>query len=131
MTKAWHAFFGFVTAVVVTTMVAPGAFGLQGYTQWGGMYVDGWCNVIVSHAPLEIDPSAETFEIREDQRDVWYTPMHNPRSCVAWARSWCGQTAPNGWTVGAAYAYHRGAYLENDVDICSLPDRPEFRWYRR
>lgn len=112
-------------------MLAPGAFGLEGYTQWGGMYVDGWCSVMVSQTPLDIDANAETFEIREDQQDVWYTPMHSPRSCVAWARSWCGHTAPNGWTVAAAYAYHRGAYLERDTDVCSLPDRPSFQWYRR
>ena len=131
MTKAWHAFFGLVTATIVATMVMPGAFGLQGYTQWGGMYEDGWCYVRVARMPAELDPAAETFEVREDQHDVWYTPMHNPASCVAWARSWCGNEAPNGWMVAAAYAYHRGAFLENGADVCSLPDRPSFRWYRR
>ena len=131
MTRGWHLFGGFVTATVVATMMLPGAFGFQGYTQWGGMYVDGWCNVMTAPAPMSEDPGAPTYEIREDQNNVWYTPMHSPASCVAWARSWCGQQSPAGWPIVSAYAYHRGVYLENDVDVCALPDRPSFRWYRR
>lgn len=131
MTRAWHAFFGLVSVVIIVTMMLPHAFGLEGYTQWGGMYVDGWCNVVISRERLEDVPDAETYEIREDQHNVWYTPMHSPRSCVAWARSWCTNVAPNGWTVAAAYAYHRGTYLADSADVCSLPDDPTFRWYRR
>lgn len=131
MTRGWHLFFGFVTATIIATMMAPGVFGLEGYTQWGGMYVDGWCNVITAPVSLSDDPGAPTHEIREDQHNVWFTPMHSPRSCVAWARSWCGQPSPLGWTIVSAYAYHRKTYLENDTDICALPDRPSFRWYRR
>ena len=131
MTRTWQIFFGFVTAVIVATMVMPNAFGLEGYTQWGGMYVDGWCNVITAPVSLSDDPGSPTYEIREDQHNVWFTPMHSPRSCVAWARSWCGQTSPAGWEIVSAYAYHRKTYLENDADVCALPDRPSFRWYRR
>ncbi len=131
MTRGWNLFFGIVTVITIVTMMIPNVFGLEGFTQWGGMYVDGWCSIYVSEAPLDQEPDAANIEIREDEINVWYTPMHSAKSCVAWAHSWCGQPSPEGWPIVAAYAYHRGSYLENDIDICSLPDRASFRWYKR
>lgn len=131
MPRSWNPFFATVSIVIVTTMILPSAFGMQQFTQWGGMYVDGWCNVVVSPQSLLDDPKAETFEIREDQHNVWFTPMHNEESCIAWAHSHCGTTAPPGWTIVSAYAYFRSHYLVNDADICALEPRPSFQWYRR
>lgn len=129
MLRTWHPFFGFVSVVIVTTMMLPQVFGMQHFTQWGGMYVDGWCSAVVAPVSLLDKPGGETYEIRENDKNVWYTPMHNEESCVAWVRSHCGIVAPPGWKAVSAYAYFRGKYLENDDDICALPARPSFHWY--
>lgn len=131
MIRTWNPFFGFVSVTIVATMMAPEAFGMQRFTQWGGMYVDGWCNVVVAPASLLDEPGVETYEIREDQNNVWFTPMHNEESCIALARSYCGTMSPPGWAIVSAYAYFRSAYLASDADICALDPRPSFRWYRR
>jgi hypothetical protein len=131
VTRTWNPFFGAVSIVILTTMALPEIAGMQRFTQWGGMYVDGWCNVVVAPVSLLDDPDTETYEIREDQHNVWFTPMHNEESCIAWARSYCNTPSPSGWTVLSAYAYFRSAYLADDADICALPPRPSFQWYSR
>ncbi len=131
MPRTWNLFFGFVAIAIMTTMMAPNVFGMQQFTQWGGMYVDGWCILRASKVSLLDEPGAPTLEIREDSHNVWFTPMHNEESCLAWAHSFCGTVSSEGWTIVSAYVYFRSHYLLDDADVCALPPRPSFRWYKR
>ncbi|MBI3618584.1 hypothetical protein HY213_00945 [Candidatus Peregrinibacteria bacterium] len=131
----WSLFFGLVSVIIVAAMMLPRLFGLHQSTQWGGMYVDGWCSLLVAPSPLPSPTVATTdiptAQVTESDRPVWYTPMHTEESCVAWARSFCGTQSSKGWAIAAAYAYLQGTYLLDGADICTIPSRPSFQWYRR
>ncbi|MBI1812495.1 hypothetical protein HY285_00945 [Candidatus Peregrinibacteria bacterium] len=131
----WSLFFGLVSVIIVVTMMVPRLFGLHQSTQWGGMYVDGWCSLLVTAAPLESPyqstTTVATARVTEDDRPVWYTPMHTEESCIGWAHSFCGTPSSKGWPIVAAYAYLQGTYLLDGANICTLPFQPSFQWYRR
>jgi hypothetical protein len=125
--------------VIITTMMVPRAFGLQGFTQWGGMYIDGWCHVAVTSAP--IDPEAPMPEgvMREEllasshpvTTIVWFAPMHTSETCTQWGASFCSTPAPDGgWRVEGAYPYFRGAFTHDKTNAC---DRTlsAYPWFTR
>lgn len=137
----WHIFFACITAVIVVAMMLPAFFGLQEFTQWGGMYTDGWCAVnaesaVVANAKDPLPPGAEMKRILagDMQREpiVWYPPMQSEQTCIAFARSWCGVQAPGTtWKVQSAFPFFRGAFLVHEKDICALPNIPSFSWFQQ
>ena len=139
--RPWPIFFGFISFVIVVTMLAPRVFGFQQFTQWGGMYIDSWCVTDVSSGarigktfppknPAEVDRllagDGRTSPI------VWYAPMHNEKTCIAWARNLCGEQAPEqAWRIGTVFATLHGKKLARGGNICLLPEDPSFSWFRR
>lgn len=135
----WDIFLGICVVAVVTCLMIPRFFGLQYFTQWGGMYTDGWCSVEAS------DVRAATAEERgrggrtervlagdlQSWRLVWFPPMHRAETCVAWARSWCGKTSPKGMPIVSVFPYFRREFLSKGLDVCQLPSNPSFRWFTR
>ena len=48
----WDFFLGLMALLIVETVMVPQVFGLMHFTQWGGMYTDGWCQVHATSALL-------------------------------------------------------------------------------
>jgi hypothetical protein len=137
--KAWNFFFGAVTSVIIVTMLIPQAFGLMNFTQWGGMYTDAWCRGVFQDIPSDTQKRAapgatEYQELAGDTSKnaiVWFSPMHNERTCIGWVRSWCNKPIREGWVAKSAFAYYRGKYLNNEEDVCGLPEEKSFRFFQR
>jgi hypothetical protein len=130
----WHFFFGAVFALIVVTMVIPHAVGLENFTQWGGMYIDGWCHVDLTSAPQADGQTLMTKVLagsNPPSRLVWFSPMHNTDSCIAWAHSWCGRPSPEGWTVGGAFPFYRQQFVLGSQNVCDLPHQSTFDWFTR
>lgn len=135
--RSWSTFFAFVAIIIPTTMIAPQVFGLQNFTQWGGMYTDGWCTAHLASAP--IDPSVATPQgtfVEQKQapttRPVWYASMHNVETCTAWVRSYCGRISSDGtWIVQAAYPYFRLEFLHEKQNVCAFPPSLSDAWFPR
>jgi hypothetical protein len=126
--------FSVIAVLIVTTMMTPNLFGLQSFTQWGGMYVDGWCSVYTKAVPTE---TQETPPKSKDPieyfscpttRVAWFAPMHNQRSCILWAQSWCGREHRLGWKITEVYPYYRRKYLLGNTNVCTLPS-PDPPWF--
>jgi hypothetical protein len=130
----WEIFFGFVCVMIVVTMMAPGLFGLVAFTQWGGMYTDGWCSVQVRTVPvddLNAVPADRTDRIQAPRsRAVWSSPMHNTESCIRWGQSLCGISVPDTpeLIVREAWPFFRNRWPLDTTDVCTLP-RPSIPWY--
>ena len=132
--KKWDFFLGFMAFAIVACFMLPRLFGFQYFTQWGGMYTDGWCSVEVS---AESRPSADERGTTErilagdiaTWRLVWFPPMHRADTCVAWARSYCGKTSPKGITIQSVFPYYRGKFLAGGKDICTFAEIPAFHWF--
>ena len=103
----------------------PGLLGMHQFTQWGGMYTDGWCAVYVQQVRIGTENNDEP-EYKEESfqgpstRNVWFSPMHNSASCFAWAQSWCNKQRHPGWKILSAKPYFRQHYLEDGLDTCSI-----------
>jgi hypothetical protein len=139
--RPWPIFFGFVAVVIVTTMLAPRVFGFQQFTQWGGMYIDSWCvtNVSSDLRTSQLQPPADPSQVDRllagDGRTspiVWYAPMHNEVTCVAWARNLCGKQVPGeAWRMRTVFASFREKDLAHGANVCLLPEDPSFSWFAR
>lgn len=132
--RSWNIFFSIVTVVIVTTMVMPRFFGLQSFTQWGGMYTDGWCSAHTaaeSTVDLGRPPTkeeAEEFFGSPTTRSVWSAPMQNLESCLRWGQSWCGKEHRPGWRIYHVQPYFRGEYPWEYTNVCDLP-QPDPPWF--
>lgn len=117
--------------------MAPHALGLQNFTQWGGMYTDGWCTVTLSSAPLKSPRETTPEEILTKQvqanttRAVWYASMHNELTCLTWGRTHCGKTTADGWVALGAYPYFRQKFLFEEQNICDIPPDETLTWFPR
>lgn len=128
----WRMFFTLTSLIIVTTIIIPHVFGFQNFTQWGGMYTDGWCTAYTASASVpDIATPTPGVLIKTMQapttRVVWYSPMHNETSCIAWARSHCGRLWKDGWTIAAVYPYLRQKFLADKKDVCSTI--PPVQWF--
>lgn len=105
-------------------MAAPPLFGLQNFTQWGGMYTNNWCTVQLGDSNPIDNPAAKTEDVlagKVTTRYVWSYPMHNATSCLVWGRKYCGRTATAGWTVTWVRPYFKGTYYMDPNNACDLP----------
>jgi hypothetical protein len=132
-------FFGACLLVIVTCFMVPRMFGLQFFTQWGGMYTDGWCSVEASDVRTATAEERGKGGVTErilagdiaTWKLVWFPPMHRADTCVAWAHSWCGKKSPKGMTIVSTFPYYRGQFLADGLDVCQLRPDPAFRWFSR
>ncbi len=135
----WDLFLGFCALMIVACLMIPRMLGLQFFTQWGGMYTDGWCSVEATDvATATAQERGRTGRMERilagdiaSWRLVWFPPMHRADTCIAWARSWCGKTSPKGMHVQSVFPYFRKEFLVGEQDVCALPDQPSFRWFTR
>jgi len=100
----WSVFFGLISLVTVVTLIAPAAFGLQNFTQWGGMYDDHWCNVDLYSGNPKTTPKAELkhqlIVSGGNGHRVYSAPAHNRLTCTVWAKTLCGTEMDKGsWKV--------------------------------
>ena len=131
--KRWPWFFATITILIVSTMVFPRVLGLMQFAQWGGMYTDGWCQLYatpgktndISELPHQYIQAGKNI----DTAKVWYFPMHNAQTCLAWAYRWCSETSQEGWQMGAIYPYFRGAYLMDSQNICRIQKNKNVDWF--
>lgn len=115
--KRWRGLFLTAALLVVITMMMPKVFGLQGFTQWGGMYVDRQCVVRFTGSHREYDTYGlpQTWAHSPKTFPAWFRPMHNQQTCVAWARQhFCALD-----TVNSVYVTMFGQPLRKGMDICS------------
>lgn len=139
MMNRWDFFLGLCALVIVTCMMVPRAFGLQYFSQWGGMYTDGWCaaelgGTLVTSGELNRQTGAmERILAGDTSRGglVWFPPMHREETCIAWVRSWCGQLSLQKMPIVSAFAHFQNHFLEQSKNICILDDRPSFHWFSR
>lgn len=140
MKHGWSIFFGCITGLIIVTMMAPSVFGLQQFTQWGGMYIDGWCSATIMTEAFDPEgqlPPGSTIKTGSVMsgdtkriRVAWFSPMHSTETCVAWAQSWCGKQGPQGWQVNASYPYFRSQFISGKQNVCDFP-APSNPWFRQ
>lgn len=128
----WKNFFALTSLVIVITIILPHVFGFQNFTQWGGMYTDGWCTAYTASAAVpDIASPLPGVTIKTMQapttRVVWYSPMHNETTCIAWTQSHCNRFWKDGWKIAAVYPYFRQKYLADKRNVCDL-SMPH-RWF--
>lgn len=138
--STWHIFFGFTTLVIIATMIIPQALGLTHATQWGGMYTDGWCSVYIHSEHYGSLSEEERKESNEQDtivvgnyppiENMPYTPQFTSETCIAIARTYCGNEAPKkGWTIDAAYPYFRRQYPLGGDNVCDDPPESASAWF--
>jgi len=115
-------FFFVVVVIIVVTMMLPGIFGLQHFTQWGGMYTNSWCKVQIADKDplLHTDARSEHIMAGLVTRSVWSFPMHNEESCVVWSRRYCGKQAKDGWTITWVRPHYKNEYFLDPNNACDL-----------
>ena len=121
----WNLFFGTVSVLIITTLIVPHFFGLQNFTQWGGMYTDGWCSIFIASEETRnfADPPShvKTKHIQGPSTSiVWYAPMQSEETCIAWAQSHCNTVQEEGWSARAISAYFRQRYLFEGKNVCAM-----------
>ena len=125
----WHIFFAAVSVTIASTMMMPWAFGLQHSTQWGGMYIDGWCGIEIWNE----DTGERDFVRAPTTPPAWYATMHSRRSCIAWAQSWCGVQHQGRTVTKVVPDLHQKNPLGSDAphrNACDLPPLSH-PWYIR
>lgn len=132
--KFWYIFFGAISFIIVSTMMIPSVFGLQSFTQWGGMYTDSWCNATVYSGHPE-DPGVQSkwFTVAKDQTTVavWSSPMHNQTTCAMWFREvLCGRTVPEGWKVVWVKPNYKHQEYMGDNNACDIKLELHAPWFR-
>ena len=126
--NVWSVFFGIFTVLILVTFVFPASFGMQSFTQWGGMYDDHWCNVdLYSSDPQSTPADTLRHEFRAAGRGhtfVYSIPTHNMHSCMVWAHTLCGRTTADGWIISWISPMFQGVHYVDPVNLCavSLPD---------
>lgn len=135
----WDIFLGSMALAITLCLMIPRVMGLQFFTQWGGMYTDGWCSVETTDVQTtSADERGRTGQVERilagdiaSWRLVWFPPMHRADTCVAWARSWCGKTSPKNMQIASVFPYFRKEFLVGKQDVCALPDQSAFHWFVR
>ncbi len=109
-------------------MMVPQVFGFQNITQWGGMYVDGWCGATLYDGDSVVKNWTQTkYMTAGTVGTVFSVPMFTQDMCAHWSRKFCGQITPEGWTVGWVDPYYHGEYFHLPQNVCtSLSD---VSWY--
>lgn len=125
----------------MVTMMMPAVFGLQEFTQWGGMYIDGWCSATIMTEEFDPEgtlPPGSTIKTgsvmagdTKRLRMTWFSPMQSTQTCAAWAHSWCGKMGPQGWVVKASYPYFRKKFITDKQNVCAYSNHPSFRWFEQ
>lgn len=119
----WSVFFALLSVVIFVTLTAPALFGLQNFTQWGGMYDDHWCHAeIYSSNPFL--PGAKPKQVRitagQIDRRVFSAPAHNQMTCAVWVRQFCGQKMDDGWEAVWVSPMVRGELFLEEKNVCDL-----------
>ena len=122
----WNLFFCIVSILIVTTLIVPHLFGLQNFTQWGGMYTDGWCSLSLASDAVSnfADPPVhvKTKQMQGSTTPiVWYAPMQSEETCIAWAQSHCDRVQEEGWAARMISVYFRQKYLFEGKNVCAMP----------
>jgi hypothetical protein len=116
--RIWRRMFLGAGILLITTMMLPEAFGLQSFTQWGGMYANRHCQVRFTGTHREIDDQGrlQTWAGTPKTFPAWFVPMHNEETCVAWARKHYCELR----TVDAVYVTLRQKPVSDGIDVCTL-----------
>lgn len=125
--RTWSVFCIGFSALLVVGLMIPRFFGLQNFTQWAGMYVDGWCGVnVYSDNPFATPPAAnvqhETFFAGAvHAMNVFDPPQFNEQTCVMWAKTRCGKPSPEGkWNVTYVVPTLKKKQFLGKTNICDL-----------
>ena len=115
-------------------MMLPWTLGLMHFSQWGGMYTDGWCAI---HAWRDATPDTEgkwEYIRAPTTRTTWFASMHTEQSCMAWAQSWCGVEKEPGWIIGNVRMIFNKAHMEHpedmEINACERPG-PASPWFHQ
>ncbi len=115
----WFLFFAFISVVMSVTFVAPAAFGLQNFTQWGGMYDDHWCIVNAYDANPHDNPNARSYQVSiGDGRRVFSSPAHNRKSCLSAVQIFCGLPSTEGWIMSWIEPTLKGEKFLGELNAC-------------
>lgn len=126
--RTWSVFCIGMTALLTVGLMIPRYFGLQNFTQWAGMYVDGWCGVDMYSAnpfanPLPPDLQHETVLAGGvHTTNVFDPPQFNEQTCVVWAKTRCNRPSPEGkWHVAYVVPSLKKKQFLGKTNICDLP----------
>lgn len=132
--RPWSLFFLGVSAAVVAAMMLPTLFGLEKYTQWGGMYTDSWCRTwVYSGDPNTGGPVSSELVVASTvgPPPVFSASMHNHAICAMWARTvQCGRVTKAGWTVRWVSPELKGVRFLGPRNACDIPLDPHAEWFR-
>lgn len=131
--RGWHWFFFGTFSVIVMTLMLPALFGLQNFTQWGGMYSNAWCTARVFDAnPYSANAvylsEFQTAGTTDGTRIVWYGNQHNEETCAYWAKTRCGRTAANGFVIRWVIPVFKEREYLGRLNACDLPPH-SFQWF--
>lgn len=118
---------------IVVSLMLPSVFGLQNFTQWGGMYTNAWCVATVfDRDPYGSDGNAssetQTAGTTDGTRIVWYGNQHNEETCAYWARTRCGRFAAKGFVIRWATPVFKEREYLGRLNACDLPPH-SFEWF--
>ncbi len=131
--RGWHCIFLGMFLIIVVTLMLPSLFGLQNFTQWGGMYSNAWCNARVfdgnphgAHAVYLTE--SQTAGTTDGTRLVWYGNQHNQETCAYWARTRCGRLSSKGFIIRWVTPVFKGKEYLGTFNACELPPH-SFEWF--
>lgn len=113
----------------------PQLFGMHNFVQWGGMYVNRRCSVQLSGVDLETGGGERRRVARPFNPPVFYYPMHNRETCVAWARlHYCGKTISYDskllrFRIAEVYPELAWRLIFRDENVCSRPPDETLKWF--
>ncbi len=128
----WSIFFTAISVTIFVTFTAPALFGLQNYTQWGGMYDDHWCHAQVYTVDPYKNPGAKRDEITAGdmgQPRVYSAPSHNRLTCLVWVKTFCGQRSKDGWLIGWVEPKLQSQLYLGPRNACTISLPGTERWY--
>lgn len=132
ISDGWSWFFASIAIAIFVTLTAPALFGLQNFTQWGGMYDDHWCHAEAYSSSPYHSPSPAFEELTAGNMGksrVYSAPSHNKLSCLAWVKTLCGQKATDGWTIEWVEAKLKGELFLEKNNACDISLPGGDRWY--
>lgn len=133
--RPWDIFFTSITVIVVVTLMIPAAFGLQNFTQWGGMYTNSWCSVwVYQSSPYvvgseNIPKERQVAGMTDGSRFVWYGNQHNEQTCALWARTRCGRASAAGWTIHWVVPVFKEKFFLGQGNACDVQPPNSFDWF--
>lgn len=119
-----------MSAVILACFAVPSLFGFQNFVQWGAMYDDRWCSVLIYEKnPHEFpDTRMMTLVPGSNVQRVYSAPTHNRRSCMAMARTYCGTRTHDGWTVLWVEPKFQSEMYMGKTNVCEL-DLPSLDYW--